>query len=56
MNDAADAIATKLTDRQVKLLAAVSLGLSARRAPVLSYEEWCEAESLFETIETEETN
>ena len=49
-----DALAARLTDRQVSLLASVSLAMTGGDAPVLSYAEWCEAEALFETIDTEE--
>jgi hypothetical protein len=52
----ADALAAKLSDRQVSLLASVSLAMTGGDAPALTYEEWCEAESLFESIETEEGN
>lgn len=52
-NDTADRIATKLTDREVQLLAAVTVALGGGATPDLSYAEWCEAEALLERVDGE---
>lgn len=54
MLSAADSLASSLTDRQVQLLAAVTLAMGGGETPELSYDEWCEAERLLESIEGEE--
>lgn len=51
MSNGAEQLATKLTDRQVQLLATVSAAM-AGEAVDLSLDEWCEAESLFESLES----
>lgn len=49
-NDAASSLASDLSDRQVRLLATVSAAMAGE--PVeLTYEEWCEAERLYELLE-----
>lgn len=56
MLSAADSLASNLTDRQVQLLAAVTLAMGGGETPELSYDEWCEAEQLLESIEGEEVS
>lgn len=51
MGNGAKQLATELTDRQVQLLATVSAAM-AGEAVNLSLEEWCEAETLFEILES----
>lgn len=51
---AADSLASRLTDRQVGLLAAVTLAMGGGETPALTYEEWCEAERLMGEVDAEE--
>lgn len=51
----ADVLASRLTDRQVGLLAAVTIAMCGGDVPALSYAEWCEAERLMGEVDGEET-
>lgn len=51
----AEALASSLTDRQVGLLAAVTIAMGGGDVPALSYAEWCEAERLMGEVDGEET-
>lgn len=50
----AESLASRLTDRQVGLLAAVTLAMGGGDVPALSYDEWCEAELLMGEVDGEE--
>lgn len=51
MSNAAESLASDLSDRQVQLLAAVSAAMTGESVD-LTHDEWCEAERLYELLES----